>query len=312
MKKVESAIMMDAPMDSAQSLPSLERAREVFERIKPVHFSPYAYQDLVDRLSVIAVVVGLREVAAFGFAEENNRQALETMRTQLAVAGLRTKITRAIRPVRSDIHGPRELLEAFEAQKEVDYRRNNTGRLLWVGLSLPANKIADVVHAKASSGMLLAYPPCCIAADKVGTFRALDQASVDAWLEFSGRNVSEAVRLIKAGKYISLPESAFESNFPASAAKFPFLAHIACTKCLEESESPSARLNRTLRELAETLLPQLRTVIERLGPLLQEREPFRLDAVSKGIDVREYSPLKNLDRQSASLSLELHRDVVGW
>src|SRR5713101_6533974 len=94
----------------------LEKARAILQSTRLLRFDEHPSVDLRDRLGLLTVVTGLREVAAFGFAERRNEGRLRALKDVLNSQGMSTQMTRQV--LHASRHGSldisQELVEVFD------------------------------------------------------------------------------------------------------------------------------------------------------------------------------------------------------
>ena len=66
----------------------IQNARRVLGSVRAIRLSEEPTIDVLDRLGLLTVVSGLRNAAAFGFAESNNGAAIEILSGILSSQGL--------------------------------------------------------------------------------------------------------------------------------------------------------------------------------------------------------------------------------
>lgn len=109
-----------------------ERARNIYRSVRTIRIDSEPSTDVRDRLGLLTVIVGLREVAAFGFGEHDNEGQLRSLKDRLGNYGVFSQITCQVRPSShedlADITS--KLVDVFD-QVHAESYRTNSGRLLW-------------------------------------------------------------------------------------------------------------------------------------------------------------------------------------
>jgi hypothetical protein len=265
--------------------PEIAKARAIFEATRPNRFDEHPSVDLRDRLGLLTVVMGLREVAAFGFAERANEGGLRALKDVLNGHGLSTQLTRQVRPMsyhRSLDISP-ELAEVFDRIDAESYEKH-PGRLLWVCRNPKTReRIKRVVAGETSTGTLLGYPRCCVEQDrkdKVLMGEAFSNAIVNAAASEPGA-LERALRGdLKVQLVLDAPPA---GDMVATEERFPFVMHIACSSCLSSDDSPSARLNLKYEQLALEVDPDFHVILKEMARVTASIGRIIDGAESKGL-----------------------------
>ncbi len=135
------------------------------------------------------------------------------------------------------------------------------GMGLWVYHGKRPANIEQFTNGKMPIGIALGYPECCVKefaeSETVGSRilvasmprppRTIDEAKMLAPTAY-------AARLTDIIAAISNPTM---RHYMKSSKKFPFISHIACSKCIDDPDSPSSVLNSKLETLAKSLGPRI-------------------------------------------------------
>jgi hypothetical protein len=137
----------------------IDKLRAILLVVRPLQFDEIPRIDLLDRLALLTVVAGLREVAAFGFAQSRNEDAMRELKDVLSNYGLPTQLTFQIPPAPyRSLDIPPELSDIFD---RYDSKPVADSRLLWVCSSPKTREqIKQVTKREISTGTLLGYPRC--------------------------------------------------------------------------------------------------------------------------------------------------------
>jgi hypothetical protein len=240
-----------------------EKASVILAATRAARFSDEPAIDLKDRLGLLTVLVGLRDVAAFGFAEQGNEGRLRELRDILNNHGVVTYLSRQIRS--SSEHLPSnisaELSQVFD-QVDADDSENDSGRLLWVFQSARLRgDVKRAVRGEILSGTLLAYPECCVEADRRGKL-IVDAAFRKAYVELAKDDPLVLKRALKEDRPVHLAlDEPVGGDVPGTDRRFPFVHHIACAACLDSEDSPSALLNAKYEQMAKEVEPNLHVAL---------------------------------------------------
>jgi hypothetical protein len=245
----------------------VESARTILQVTRTFRFDEHAAVDLRDRLGLLTVVVGLREVAAFGFAERANEEGLRALKNVLSKHGLPTQMTRQVRPVsyHRSLGISSELAESFDRIDAESYE-NDPGRLLWVCRSPKTREqIKRAVSREIATGTLLGYPKCCVEEDlrdKLLQGEAFCKAIVTATKNETG----PLERAMRENLEVELAlDSPLGCDMVATEERFPFVQHIACRSCLSSGDSPSSRLNLKYEQLAHETAADFHTALTEMA-----------------------------------------------
>lgn len=228
---------------------AMQRARRVLWSIRATPLSDVSLIDVSDRVALLTVVVGLRDVAAFGFGGQDNGPQLTGMGKIIDSHGLHCLVTpfirdRTINESLKDVVG--NLSEVFK-RVDADSDAKNPGRLLWVCRN-PAkfDEIRAAVDGKVDAGVLLEYPPCCIERHQDSLVRS-QRAFATAIVRAVGNDATAVERALREDLEVHIPdeEQVFDnSNVPSTHEHFPFVFHVACDACIASDQSPTAQKNR--------------------------------------------------------------------
>jgi hypothetical protein len=200
------------------------------------------YVDVTDRLGLVTVAAGVRDVAAFGFASRNNGAQMSRLKAVIVQQGLQSLITGQVVPIpfkySADVAGP--LVEVFDrvfAESHSQY----TGRLLWVFRD--KDRVAEIEKAvvgECPTGILLGYPPCCVGREAIFHVRN-QRAFAAAIIGAVGKEATAVERALLDNVQVEIPaESGDDPNILNTREHFPFVFHTACDECLS-SESITKR-----------------------------------------------------------------------
>jgi len=231
------------------SIDTLQKARRVLGSVRGLRFSRAPLLDVSDRIGLLTVTVGLRDVGVFGVGETRDEESFDTLRNVLENQGLHCLVSRTIRRsstndrLRASIG---DLCQAFERVDAVLYEKDRE-HLLWVfGQADKKEEIERVVEGQVDAGSLLGYPPCCVGEHRDVSIRA-DCAFAFAIVKAVGADHAAIEKALLEDLKVRVPEEEHASdkrNVSETQERFPFVFHIACSACLSSHESPTAERHR--------------------------------------------------------------------
>ncbi len=263
------------------STEAIQEARRILGSVRKLRLSDEPRMDIVDRLGLLTLAAGLRDVAAFGFAERNNEAKLAAVQKVLTAQGLRCLMTPQVRHVSKerlrDAIG--DLFRVFDRLDAESYSQH-TGKLLWAFREArQEEQIRSAVEGRIDSGLVLGYPRCCVEFHDLGQAR-FDRAFATATIDAVGTDPTAVERALREDLEVELEGDPGDMrNIGRSEERFPFVQHIACDECLSSEDSPTAVLNRAYSELARQfdqrfhrLSGEMVNVEVRIDRLLEEAE----------------------------------------
>ena len=293
--------------------PEIENAREILRATRALRLDEQASTDLRDRLGLATVVVGLREVAAFGFAEKRNEDSLRALKGVLNAHDLPTQVTRQVRTLHRPLDIPQELAAVFDRVDTESYARE-TSKLLWVCRSPKTREqIKRAVDGEILSGRLLGYPRCCVEQDREHKEK-LDEAFRRALVDATGQDPAALERGLRDNLVVPLALD-FEPGGDVSATeeRFPFVQHVACRGCLSSADSPTARLNEKYEQLARDIAPSFHAALGKIAKVTVQITQT-VDAAERNgltretIDVQTNQELQRLFRETERMRDDFLRE----
>jgi hypothetical protein len=231
----------------------VQYARRVLGSVRRIRLSESPSIDILDRLGLLTLASGLRNLAAFGFAETNNRGSVEELGGVLSAQGLHCLITSPIRPRSNEFLRDTigDLFKIFDYIDAESYSRRSE-KLLWVFRdSQQEEQVTNAVERTIEVGTLLGYPACCVERHElilINHGRAFASAIVAA----VGEDPSAVERALREDLKVEIPDDSLDhENMRRSDELVPFVFHVACDACLSSDKSPSAEQNRDYEKLAQ-------------------------------------------------------------
>lgn len=288
---------------------NIQETKALYDAVKHARFCDISLIDLQDRLALLTVPAGLRQVAAFGFGETNNEGRLRTVRDILVNHGLLTLLTRELRLPAAKVWEeiPTEIAEVFNRVDE-DADRKRSGKLLWVLTDTQEREmIRASVRGEAEIGILLQYPTCCVQKQRE-RHRDCKEAFVTAIVEAVGKDPKAIERALREDKEVEIPACAVDTEDVArTSRRFPFIFHVACESCLVSDSSPSAEQNRIYERLAQQLDPEFHKAILKIAAIESDIFAVIHDAEQKDLKPGELDPASNQRLQSLFQAIdEIH------
>jgi len=238
-------------MTTLPQFKDLRRADSLYEATKHLRFSEVAPIDLKDRLALATVAAGLRPVGVL----ESEGLELALVREQIINHGLYTTISGAVwsKKERAEDHANFPFLRLLH-----DHSSPVASKVLWFfGTREDRKRIEGASLTQHAAGMLLGYPECCVLND-VATVDRFTKAFIAALVDKVGSDEKAVVRAIKQDVGVDMPDEFYDlGNVPRTDAQFPFVLHVACDSCLNNTPSASALLNAEYGQLASELNLQL-------------------------------------------------------
>jgi hypothetical protein len=73
--------------------------------------------------------------------------------------------------------------------------------------------------------------------------------------KFKVNTADEIIALLKRDEGVGLDTDSIRREMERSAVRFPYVQFFACVDCLDAADSPAARVNRAMRDLAFAVSP---------------------------------------------------------
>ena len=217
---------------------------------------PDKAENLTDVLEILAVFDGLRPVHTSGgqhFHSESLCTNLEGIVCEFGLTSLRTLV---IEPFNH--HSPRIPKEVWTAFDEANARdRHQQPKPLWIYRDpAAADRIQRAVDGKMSRSETLGYPKCCVQHESKVMARMLEQFIQGLERKFKTQTQAELIRLLdEDASPDEIDMSWLAPEVQASYRLYPYVKFRACPECLKKKDSPAAKINRQMRDLAFSLSP---------------------------------------------------------
>jgi len=260
-------------------------ARRVLGSVRRVRLSDVPAFDILDRVGLLTVVAGLRNVSAFGFVDRNNESRLTTLQKILTDQGLccliTTPIERASNEPLTDEIG--ELFKVFD-RVDAESQTPSSEKLLWVFRELgQEERIRQAVKREVSVGKILGYPTCCVEHHELVLARAKRVYSM-AIVAAVGSDASAVERAYRDGLKVQLSEDPTDNeHMLRTDERFPFVMHTACDACLSSDDSPTARLDVDYGGLARQFDRRFHQLFLEMAKVRVRMDRLMAEAESKGL-----------------------------
>ena len=251
-----------------------ESPQALFRDLRPLAAAtpgkPDPHENLTDILEIVGVAAGIRPAHLQGQGQ-HDEERLAFVERIAHRPGLTTLRTKTLRPY---FHRAprRELIEAENVTAPEKQRRGL--EVLWVFADARlAAMISEVVAGRTSVSAVLAYPNCCVvqdSEDKITHGEAYIQGLVDTYHPTTSEEIVSLWQQ-DVNVQIAVDPDAGIRGIDATLRRFPYVQFTACTTCLTEIDSPAARINRRMRDLAFELSPSFGHQIWQARDLLINR-----------------------------------------
>jgi hypothetical protein len=262
----------------------IQHARRVLGSVRTVRLSDEPTIDIQERLALLTVVAGQRDVVAIGFGEKNNEAALVEIQKILAAKGVSCLVTSRIQHESKAnlIDEIGELYKVFDRLDAESYAQDR-GRLLWAFREPHfEERIQQCVRREISAGQLLGYPNCCVTNHDEGQahFQRVFAAAIVA---AAGRDPAAVERALREDLKVELPGDPTDGQgIERTTDRFPFALHIACGTCLSSEDSPTAHLDLAYRDVARQFDRRFAQLFEEMARVRLKIDRFLDDAEKKG------------------------------
>jgi hypothetical protein len=243
---------------------NIDKAIRIFEATRKLAFADIPAVDLKDRLSVLTVAAGLRQVGVL----ETWGQRLAQTRELIISHGLFTSVATC---VWSSIERPAATPHR-EVLRELDEKRvaGKPKHVLWLYAdAADRNQYRRPNYTQQEAGRLLHYPPCCIEFES--SFMARwPQAQLEALLAETGGDDAKLLGLVRRAKQLPPPKIALPDNAFRTEQHLPFVLHVACDECLNDPGSPSVTLNARYEALVKEVDTRLHDLFLQVQAIYQD------------------------------------------
>jgi hypothetical protein len=232
-----------------------DKLQALYRELRAVEFDPVqkpcAWENLTDVLEILAVSKGIKPSHLNGCGLQSPR-LLTALEWVAAEHGLRTLRTRPPRPPHhQEPRVPRAFLEWQQACER--HAASVAGEVLWLyhdpSLITSTQLLLD---GRENETEVLGYPACCVRARREIGVR-LNEALVEGYRrQYGAVTVPDLIRCAEQDLAVALPLSLGTADHE-SRRLFPFVQFTACAQCLRRAESPAARINAAMQNLAREL-----------------------------------------------------------
>jgi hypothetical protein len=233
---------------SSQNLSfDVDKASRVYRATHSLAFADIPVVDMKDRLSVITVAAGLRRVGVL----ETWGQRLPQIRERMISTGLATSVATCVwSSIERPVDTPHwEVLQALDELRVAGKPKH----VMWF---YPNPKEREQQRRRnftqQQAGVLLQYPPCCIAFESAVMSR-LPEAQLQSLVGEIGADNAKLMGRLRRNAKLDSPKIPLPDNGLRTEQRLPFALHVACDACLSDSESPSAVVNAQYSELVRNL-----------------------------------------------------------
>jgi hypothetical protein len=235
-----------------------DASRTLFRDLQPLAQvtagKPDPHENLTDVLEIVAVAEGIRRAHLQGQGQHDEGR-LAVIERIVHSHGLMTLRTTTLLPFqhRRPRYNPRII--DWEDARQLE-RQQHGPDVVWVYAHEPTfDMITNVVTGKAGVSHVLSYPECCEfkqSEDNIVVGEAYVQGIIDTHQPATSDALMELwERDVKVPTSVDPDNNIFKGE--ASLKRFPYVQFTACTPCLADDDSPGARINRTMRDLAFAL-----------------------------------------------------------
>jgi hypothetical protein len=239
-------------------MPLTDKQRRLYELANRILLEESPQEDAHERVGLLTVIAGIRPVALFLGVEEADRLRLEWVFEHSEV-----KPVTAPGPSTAYTWESRYLPEITRL-----FRERDEAPALWL---CRASDYADAVRAgvdQIAAGALLGYPQCCITAQQREKAR-FESAVIAGYIRDIGEDAEKIAAALLENRNVEID---WEDDYrvPRTAARFPFVQHIACGVCLSSGSSPTAILNSQYRQLVENVDRDLYDYLIRIAKRVED------------------------------------------
>ena len=232
---------------------NVSKLQPLFEYLLKVRFDPAEKpsqgENLTDILEIVAVATGIKlaHLNGQGFRSECLLGTLEEIAKHHGLLTMRTNQIKGYKHRKSKYDD-----EIYLAQKEMDeHERLNKPDVLWIYKD-PSLRIAilDTANGAIHASRVLGYPECCVMHD-LETDLCVSELLIEGLKRtYNPQTTDEYIELLKKDVKVEVNESALRLTRKESAIHFPYVQFSACPDCLQLSDTPAAKINRIMRDLA--------------------------------------------------------------
>lgn len=242
-------------LDSAK----LSKARSVYQATRRFLFSDMPPLDILDRLSLMTVVSGVRRIGVL----EGDGLQLSSIRDAVVSHGVATLVRDNVWTEWDTADDENGLLGLLHST-----RHRKSAQALWAFASATdRNSVKGRSLSKSEAGLLLGYPECCVKAT-VSEDLKLDKLFLSALVKEVGSDREVIKKALVDDVSVELEEPFDELDRVArTTEKYPFCMHICCEQCLSDADSASAKLNSVHEELTLAIDPNFHAALLQIQAL---------------------------------------------
>lgn len=219
--------------------------RGFYAKATHILLAEHPEHDALEHVGLLTVISGLRDLALFlDMTQDNQLRLCRAARTH----GLKALITNA--PTSEwtwESPHPSEIVGLFRQRDDVQG--------LWLCSTARAERAINHSIDQLAAAEALAYPPCCIKADQQAK-SDFEHAVIAGYIRHFGNNPEEIALALREDRKVPLDWEP-DRRLPRTAAKFPFVQHIACEECLKSDSSATGRLNSRFETVVKDEHPTL-------------------------------------------------------
>jgi len=239
-------------------MPLTGQQRQLYERASGIILDEIPQEDAHERVGLLTVIAGVRPVALFLGVEEPDRLELERV---FQHSGVKPIIAPGPTTAYTwESHNRPEITSLFR-------NRDHTPGLWLCRGSEHALAISDGMD-QIAAGVLLRYPQCCIDAQQLVKAR-FESAVIAGYIRAFGEDTEKITRAFLENRKVEI-DWEDEYQVPRTAARFPFVQHIACGACLSSEASPTDILNSEYRHLVHDVDRHLSDYLLRMAKRVED------------------------------------------
>src|SRR5579871_1303260 len=213
----------------------------LYENCRGIPLDDDCWMDAHERVGLLTVIVGAREVALFLGIDESDRSRLGRVFRHSAFTTVTGPAPTTAYTWETTYPPPIVTL----------FRKRDPKSALWLCRNL---KVATSLTRPADQitvGRLLGYPECCIGAHQV-TKGIFESAVIAAYIRACGEDAEQIADALVKNRKVEMKWK-HDKCLSRATARFPFVQHVACEECLTSESSPSGLMNSAYGQLVEEL-----------------------------------------------------------
>ena len=233
--------------------PNSEQLRSLFGELRSIRFSetekPGRSENLTDILEIAAVFTGLKpsHLSGHGCRSESLMLTLQQIAPRYGLFTLRTSKCKHFR------HREPKYESAIVRWQDLtdEKKASSDGDVLWIykNPSL-ADEILSAVGGHTNASHVLGYPDCCVTHHLENGIRVGETYVAALRKAHSVPTIEEVIGLMEADVPVEVTFAGIDMTDKESHLRFPYVQFDACRRCLSKPDSPAARINKQMRDLA--------------------------------------------------------------